>query len=1215
MNVQIDAIPPNATRWKVKEALGQILHHHPHFSNSRPHQARLINFEVTLEPSNDGLQNNGRGILTLPDKVTGERFYKWVTTRGNGVYVNNRKLWFGRSQERVRWGLVEALKRMPYLDPKEQAEREEKLKRIRQMHINIDAIQFGIYFHRPGDTTTARRCFSNEFEIRRNGMFSMELSLDYPHKAFRIEMGGYVCGDKVEHIAIDLQNIKMSACGSDSNGQCCVCFELWQPPRFERQPRHRAYSGDRRKDARDFRERLLHLGGDHESIAPYAYQIRLILSNRRAHHDFRRLCEEAGIRPPSNILMSAVACGFFLPDRLNTFRQWIMSYDWPVRFQLEALLRSGLSHTDNLLAICGSVSTLVLVGGTEFAAGFLRRFSEKLHSKSNSETVGECFKAALRDERVDAVASITDADDSQRTKGSVQCAHAIVTPTRVLLEGPYDIQSNRVIRKYHEYRDNFIRVEFREEDRMFFRWPIEVNGRSLIEQRFGKILKRGLEIAGRTFRFLGYSTSGLREHTAWFMSDFVHHEEGLMTAEKVRNSLGDFSSCIKHPSKYAAGIAQANPYEFTDGQGTISVELRDRIWDVLCEAWPDKRKLVLKPSVFQIRFLGCKGIVVVDEQLKGIHMNLRKSMKKFAVDNATEAEIEIAKAFIKPGSARLCRPLIAVLEDRGVSQEAFLRIQEGAIATVVAAKHTIANTIALLRNHDLGDVYGLRRILQHLSNTGMGMGRESPPAKTIMDSAFVRRLIEFAQTHVLREIKYDARIPIQEAYQLVGCADEGPAYIAAGHDPEDVLCLKEGEIFACVQQPDMDEPIYIQGLVAISRSPHIHPGDVQRVHAIGKPPEDNRLCFFRNLKNVVVMPSVGNRSLASMLAGGDVDGDEYLIIQDPTLLPTNVVEPASYVPGVKPRLVDRESNVDDICDFFMEYMQSDVVGLVADQHMSIADQSKDGTFDRDCMILAQMCYHAVDYPRNGVPVNVENMPRRVFYAKPDWKKPEDDHYCPTDYYESTRALGALFRAVTVKPITPPSESSSNGAPLGPVNQLPLSDVISAALRPAVQRQLGRFNNSVAGVSAVEPLFRHYARELSYICLTHAPSENTDVRLCEEEVAIGAILAKCSQRRWKKDRTYRMRENAAQLVCDVKHRRLGLGAPLKREKDKTTSDEELLTALEKAWAVWDFGTRNRTVFGAQSFALIGLGVVCDMLERLDKRSSTSDDGSGTSGGYQ
>jgi RNA-dependent RNA polymerase len=31
---------------------------------------------------------------------------------------------------------------------------------------------------------------------------------------------------------------------------------------------------------------------------------------------------------------------------------------------------------------------------------------------------------------------------------------------------------------------------------------------------------------------------------------------------------------------------------------------------------------------------------------------------------------------------------------------------------------------------------------------------------------------------------------------------------------------------------------------------------VQRVYAVGEPPED-KLCFFRDLKNVVVLPAVG----------------------------------------------------------------------------------------------------------------------------------------------------------------------------------------------------------------------------------------------------------------------------------------------------------------------------------------------------------------------
>ncbi len=210
-------------------------------------------------------------------------------------------------------------------------------------------------------------------------------------------------------------------------------------------------------------------------------------------------------------------------------------------------------------------------------------------------------------------------------------------------------------------------------------------------------------------------------------------------------------------------------------------------------------------------------------------------------------------------------PLIAVLEDLGVKQKVFKKLQDLAKKTVVTAADTIKKTIELLRNHDLGNVYGLRWVLQHLADAGMGMEKELPPeAMQIMDNKFILRLIRFAQTHILSAIKHDARIAIPDAYQLVGCADEGPAYIASGDDPDDILCLKEGEIFgmywycsslsdsdacssaACVQQPEEgSEPIYIEGrpacatatlrnllttwlfpgLVSISRSPHIHPGD------------------------------------------------------------------------------------------------------------------------------------------------------------------------------------------------------------------------------------------------------------------------------------------------------------------------------------------------------------------------------------------------------
>lgn len=54
---------------------------------------------------------------------------------------------------------------------------------------------------------------------------------------------------------------------------------------------------------------------------------------------------------------------------------------------------------------------------------------------------------------------------------------------------------------------------------------------------------------------------------------------------------------------------------------------------------------------YQIRFLGYKGVVAVDEQLEGIFMRVRKSMNKFKGHGEDFAQIEIAKAFSKPNSS------------------------------------------------------------------------------------------------------------------------------------------------------------------------------------------------------------------------------------------------------------------------------------------------------------------------------------------------------------------------------------------------------------------------------------------------------------------------------------------------------------------------------------------------------------------------------------
>jgi RNA-dependent RNA polymerase len=264
------------------------------------------------------------------------------------------------------------------------------------------------------------------------------------------------------------------------------------------------------------------------------------------------------------------------------------------------------------------------------------------------------------------------------TYGKIMCHHAIITPSRILLEGPYVTQSNRVIRRYQDHDpslvDFFLRVEFRDEDHLAYRWDATVNSTGFLRQRIGRILREGLELGGRRFKFLAYSNSSLREHAVWFVADFHDPVEGFVTADIIRASLGDFSKLLRTPSKYGSRMALAftatepgvkirrDQWEeigdlgpHTDGVGTISPILADMIWAEKCKAMGIRRENRVRPSGFQIRFLGYKGVVVVDNRLEEIKMRLRKSQHKFPVHNVEQAEIEIARTFDYPNPVHLNR--------------------------------------------------------------------------------------------------------------------------------------------------------------------------------------------------------------------------------------------------------------------------------------------------------------------------------------------------------------------------------------------------------------------------------------------------------------------------------------------------------------------------------------------------------------------------------
>lgn len=261
--------------------------------------------------------------------------------------------------------------------------------------------------------------------------------------------------------------------------------------------------------------------------------------------------------------------------------------------------------------------------------------------------------------------------------------------------------------------------------------------------------------------------------------------------------------------------------------------------------------------------------------------------------------------------------------------------------------------------------------------------------------------------------------------------------------------LEEGQIFCTFTDEGKDSSI-LTGSVVVTRSPALHPGDVQCLSAINVPADSP----LRALQNCVAFSSKGTRDLASQLSGGDLDGDLYNIIYDASLYPKRVATPADY-PIQTPINIEREVVRSDMTAFFVQFMENDQLGRIATLHQTLADQHEDGTFHPDCIQLAGLHSTAVDFSKTGVAVSpqhtkgigsfeindfqqadLSSMPSHSS-VRPDFQAPgprvlveesiklqedSDDEADERDddieesmpqlrYYQSQKALGKLYRAI------------------------------------------------------------------------------------------------------------------------------------------------------------------------------------------------------------
>lgn len=378
---------------------------------------------------------------------------------------------------------------------------------------------------------------------------------------------------------------------------------------------------------------------------------------------------------------------------------------------------------------------------------------------------------------------------------------------------------------------------------------------------------------------------------------------------------------------------------FSDGVGTISWEALYTMWDVL----PRKKAA---PTAAQVRIQGSKGMLAVDPSLTGSVVCIRPSMKKF--ESSDTANLEICDTASRPIPLVLNRQMVKILEDMGLDDSWFFKMQDIELARIRQVTASAYNVARFLKQQDVGESIHLHKLFRQTANMGCDY-REDPFLCSVVEAVVLREL---------RLLKHKARIPIRKGVTLYGIVDE-------------TGFLREDEVYVTYDTMEgRFAPPPSAGTVLVTRSPALHPGDIQLARQTIPPPGH----LLLEHSNVIIFSRKGDRDLPSQLSGGDLDGDIYNVIWDPQAVPKCHFAPADY-PRVPPRNLPREVTKDDMAEFFVDFMKQDNLGVIATRHMILADQKDDGTLDMDCLKLAALHSTAVDFSKTGIPVNMWELPK------------------------------------------------------------------------------------------------------------------------------------------------------------------------------------------------------------------------------------------------
>uniref|UniRef100_A0AC34R5S7 RNA-directed RNA polymerase n=1 Tax=Panagrolaimus sp. JU765 TaxID=591449 RepID=A0AC34R5S7_9BILA len=549
-------------------------------------------------------------------------------------------------------------------------------------------------------------------------------------------------------------------------------------------------------------------------------------------------------------------------------------------------------------------------------------------------------------------------------EGYMRVRRVIVTPTRRLYVNPELVMGNRSLRKVES--NHMLRVVFRDEGgRMLSSLPT-----AIINDTVHKLLSKPLKVGCQLFSYVGSSNSQLRDHGCYFIlgtDEDACRFRMMSRMGQVFTQSKELTVALDWPEysdvfDYIGGLdSNGKPYTFSDGCGQVSEEFCKKIVK-------DLKLGDCRPSCFQIRFRGYKGVLCVNTDIDNTYswmkernklvvtprgkklpwyqqsIHFRPSQRKFI--GPLETRMEIVK-FSTPINVNLNKPLINILDQ--VSE------MQGPVV-----HHRVKNRICvLLEEHVQRSIDGLvdemvaRSILSEFTRY---FHYNRLQEFYITEEPFLRSLLRATCSVSLLKLvdKMRIRIPRSDGRMMFGVVDE-------------TGLLQYGEVFIqytvnCdLKYPnDAAEKKILRGKVMVTKNPSVVAGDVRLFEAVDLP-------ALRDLVDVIVFPQQGPRPHPDEMAGSDLDGDEYSIFWDPQLF-LNENEPAFDFTSPPPKTlpptdIDPTQLTKYMVEFFTKYISQDSIGHIANAHLANSDLY--GLNSDVCLSIAKKHNQAVDFPKTG----------------------------------------------------------------------------------------------------------------------------------------------------------------------------------------------------------------------------------------------------------